>query len=166
MGSGWLRKAVVVDHAGVGSQAGSGDPQAPTMVAVRPLSPVGSLFCLDDNSEAVAVSVPVLQTGIVKMVGLIVKITCQGTIRNQAHLYCVVCCVTEEFSLKSRVCVSAHTHKHKCTQSTRGGHQASCSIALGLETVSLTMELGWNSKPFVLPLLLPAPGSQAHVLPS
>lgn len=79
----------MVDHAGVGSQAGSGDPQAPAMVAVRRLSSVGSLFCLHDNSEAAAVSVPNLRTGTVEMVGLIVKITCQGTIRNQAHLHCV-----------------------------------------------------------------------------
>lgn len=78
----------MVDHTGVGSQAGSGDPQAPAMVAVRRLSPVVS-FCLYDNSEAAAVSVPNLWTGTVEMVGLIVKATCQGTIRNQAHLHCV-----------------------------------------------------------------------------
>lgn len=147
----------MVDHAGVGSQAGSGEPQAPTMMTVRRLSPVGS-FCLHGNSEAAAASVPVLQTRTVKTVGLIVKITCQGTIRNQAHLYCVVCCAMEEFSLKSQVHVRA-----QCTRSTRGGHQASCSIALGLETFSLTIELGWQSKHFDFPLLLPAPGSQAYV---
>lgn len=78
----------MIDHTGVGSQAGSGDPQAPAMVAVRRLSPVGS-FRLHDNSEAAAVSVPNLRTGTVEMVGLIVKVTCQGTIRNQAHLHCV-----------------------------------------------------------------------------
>lgn len=50
----------MVDHAGVGSQAGSGEPQAPTMMTVRRLSPVGS-FCLHGNSEAAAASVPVLQ---------------------------------------------------------------------------------------------------------
>lgn len=52
---------------------------------------------------------------------------------------------------------------HKCTQSTRGGHQASCSIILDLETVSLNMELGWHpASPIDLPLLLQALGLQAH----